>query len=276
VFLWLDQAIKKRVLAKTADGDIDLNSLKVGDVVRLSELEEKDRECASKVVNLIPDNASVSGPDYLGAHLSLRETYAIFPALYNEADYVIVDVFSRKLLTILDVDIDLARDVVEKMIINSDYKLLTGCGNLFVFQKVGPHQKSDIMPLQERFVYEEKVNLPLFQSLEIVDYSIPSEIKKGETQDSRIVYIKRGNDSIEDYVLFLSFINKDTRELYQMANLPSFSITKVGDWSEDRYYIEDLELAVPDFLEKGDYMLFVGMGNNIRTRSLYLGDVVIY
>jgi len=276
VFLWLDQAIKKRVLAKTADSEVNLESLKIGDVVRLSELENKDRECAKKIVNIIPNNASVSGPDYLGAHLSLRETYAIFPALYNEADYVIVDVFSRKLLTILDVDIDLARDVVEKMIINPNYKLLTGCGNLFVFQKVGLHQKSLLLPLQERFLYTEKVNLPLFLSLEVVDFNIPKEIKKDEIKASKIVYVKRDSTSIEDYVLFLTLVNKKTRELYQIANLPSYSITKLGDWTEDRYYIEDIELAIPNFLDSGDYMFFVGMGNNIRTRSLYLGDVLIY
>jgi hypothetical protein len=275
VFLWLDQAIKKKVLAKTVDSEVDVKSLKVGQVVRLSELEEKDRECARKIVELIPDKASVSGPDYLGAHLSLRETYAIFPALYNEADYVIVDVFSKKLLSILNINVDLSRDVVENLMKSDQYKLVTGCGNLFVFKHVGTHVKPTLMPLQERFEYKEKMDLLLFQSLYVVDYKIPSSVTRGASENATFVYIKRDKNSLNDYVTFTSLVNSKTGEVYQMANLPSFSILKPGEWTEDRYYIEDVELAIPEFLETGKYKLFMGIGNNIRTRSLYLGDIEI-
>ena len=75
--------------------------------------------------------------------------------------------------------------------------------------------------------------------------------------------------------MFMSLINKETREVYQMANLPSFSIIKPEDWVEDRFYTEKLQITIPTFLEKGDYMFFVGMGNNIRTRSIYLGDILV-
>ena len=81
VYLWLTQAIQKRV-SVFAKEDLEIGAkedIEVGDVVKLTALDNKDRECATKIVNTIPDNASVSGPDYLGAHLSMRETYAIFP-----------------------------------------------------------------------------------------------------------------------------------------------------------------------------------------------------
>jgi|GEM_PF-640311 len=276
VFLWLDQALRKKVFAKTIDSEINLDQLKVLDVVRLSELEEKDRECARKIVNMIPEKASVSGPDYLGAHLSLRETYAIFPALYQDADYVIVDVFSRKLLTILDLDVDLAKDVVEKMIKSDTHELVTGCGNLFVFKKV-PHVSKDVLlPLQERFTYQEKFNVKFFQSLYLVDYIIPKNITKGITSKATFTYIKRETAPLDDYVMFTSLVNSKTEEVYQIANLPSFSILTPGEWQEDRYYTETIDIAIPEFLEKGSYKLFIGMGNNIRTRSMYLGDVEIH
>lgn len=275
VFLWLDQAIKKKVFAKTVNEETDLSALVIGDVIRLSELENKDRECAQKIVGMIPDNASVSGPDYLGAHLSMRETYAIFPALYNHTEYVIVDVFSRKILTILDVDLDLARDVVERIIKDENYKLVTGCGNLFVFKNIGPHEKNVLLPIQEKFTYEEKVNMEFFQSLYIVDYELPKVITRGLSSNATFVYIKKENNSLDDYVMFTSIVNKKTGEIYQMANLASFSILKPGEWKEDRYHIETVEIAVPEFLDAGEYMLFIGMGNNIRTRSMYLGDIII-
>lgn len=276
VYLWLTQAIQKRVALAKEDSITSKNAdLKVGDVLRLSKLENKDRECAEKIIGLIPNNASVSGPDYLGAHLSMRETYAIFPALYNEADYVIVDVFSKKILTILDVDISLVRDVVGELIKNPEYDLINGCGNLFVFKKVGLHNKSQLLPLQERFEYKATLDHEIFQSLHVVDYTLPKEIKRGDTSLAKFVYIKKGNNNLDDYVLFMTFIRRDTGEIYQVANLPSFAITQLREWTQDHYYIEDVQLTIPTYLKSGSYEAFIGISNVIRTRSIYLGDIQV-
>lgn len=280
VYLWLDQAVSKRIVsvvqAKTLGDEADsLEDIEVGDVVKFSQLENKDRECALKVVQMIPDGASVSGPDYLGAHLSMRETYAIFPALYNEADYVVVDVFSKKIMRILDADVDLVRDVVADIIKHPDYKLSAGCGNLFVFKKIGPHPKNSRLPLQERFEYEEMLDYEIFKSLHVVDYTLPSEINRGENTDLRIAFTKRDNDSLDGYFLFLTFVKEGTDEMYQVANLPSFALYELPGWTEDRYYIENLELALPEYLDSGSYKVFIGMSNIIRTRNLYLGDVLV-
>ncbi len=286
VYLWIEQAVGKRIgnvaFAKTLTDEVDLDELEVGDVIRFSRLDHKDRDCAEKLVELIREEdsrrgtrASISGPDYLGAHLSMRETYAIFPALYNEADYVIVDIFSRKIMRILDADIDIVHDSVEKIIKDPNYKLMAQCGNLFVFEKVGSHEKSDVLPLQERYDLDERVDMEIFQSLTVVDYELPQNLRRGKNSDMEIAYIKRGNNSLDGYFLYLTFINTETQEMYQVANLPSFSLYQLPDWTEDRYYLEKLELAVPEFLEKGDYMVFIGMSNIIRTRNMLLGEVEI-
>jgi len=281
VYLWLTQAISKRLagsvaFAKTNIEVANRNDIQIGEVLRLSKLENKDRECANKIISLIPDDASVSGPDYLGAHLAQRETYAIFPALYNEAEYVIVDVFSKKILNILDIDLNLVRDVVGAIIKNPNYKLETGCGNLFVFKKVAPYDKDPLLPIQETFEYPEKVNYEIFQSLAVVDYTMPKELFRGESAKATFVYIKRNNNSLDEYVLFMTFINKKTGELYQVANLPSYGLAQLNNWREDRYYEEKLELALPQYLEAGTYQAFIGISNNVRTRSIYLGDVEVF
>lgn len=277
VYLWLQQAIEKRmqVFAKE-DLEVGLKSdIVIGERFKLSALDNKDRECALKVIDIIPEEASISGPDYLGAHLAMRETYAIFPALYKNADYVIVDVFSQKILRILDLDVTIVRDVVADMIKNPEYDLRLGCGNLFVFKKVGPHEKSIVLPLQESFEYDEKVNLEIFESLTIVDYSLPQRVTRGQPSMAKFVYVKREEERLDDYVLFTSFINDSTGELYQMANLPSFSLNQLRNWREDRYYLEDVAIVLPEFLDTGTYRVFIGMTNNIRTRSIYLGDIII-
>jgi len=278
VYMWMSQAIQKRLIligveAKTTK-ELIQEQLEVGEVIKLSDLENKDRECANKVVEMVPDDVSISGPDYLGAHLAQRETYAIFPALHSEADYVIVDVFAQKILRILDADLTLVRDVVGDLVKNEDYKLVAGCGNLFIFKNVGPHGKEPLLPLQERYSYEEKFDYEIFQTLTVVDYELPERwMEVGENTPVRIVYVKRDNNSLSDYFLFMSLVNKQTGEIYQAANLPSFGLKMPRDWTEDHYYIENVTLALPEYLVPGEYMLFVGMSNVTRTRSLYLGDV---
>ncbi len=274
VYQWLSQALIKRVFAKTDDA-VSGKNLQVGDVVKLSPLENKDRECANKIVKMIPDNVSVSGPDYLGAHLSMRETYAIFPGLYNEADYVIVDVFSKKITSILEADFSLVTDTVEKVIKDPNYKLESGCGNLFVFKKVGSHNKNTLLPIQERYQFNETMSKELFQSLYVVDFKMPKDITRGENKEMTVTYRRQDGSPLADYVLFLTFINDKTDEIYQLANLPSFSIKQPSEWENGLYYTENLELAIPDFVEAGSYKVFIGMTNVIRTRSMYLGNMEV-
>lgn len=280
VYLWLNQSLSKRfsmipVFAKFDPETAKVQDLQVGTVHRIGNLDNKDIECANRVIEMIPDDASVSGPDYLGAHLSLRETYAIFPALYLEADYVVVDVFSRKIFTILNIDTDAVKEVVERILRSEDYELLTGCGNLFVFKNVGPHQKDSRLPLQERFEYAEKFRYEIFNSLFVVDFTIPQEVVRGVSSKATIVYRRSENVDINGYILYMTYLNTETGELYQAANLPSFSILEPANWDTGTYYVENIEIAMPKYMDAGNYRVFVGMSNKIRTRNLYLGDVLV-
>jgi len=283
-YLWMREAFRKKVVVKVlakSDENLLKKDLKVGDVIRLSELEYKDIACARKIVEIIPDDVSISGPDSLGAHLAQRETYAIFPALYNEADYVIVDIFAKKILTILDVNTEIITDVIENLIKDPNYEMKLGCGNFFVFENVGPHDKEELLPIQERFTYQGRYEYEFFQELEIVDFTLPSEFRKGESQKIRVVYFRADDDSgkhssLNDYKMFTSFVNSSTGEIYQLANLPSFALRELGGWVEGRYYLEEIEVVLSEFIDPGEYMVFVGMGNHIRTRSMFLGRVKVF
>ena len=227
------------------------------------------------VADAIPKRASVSGPDYLGAHLSMRETYAIFPALHNQADYVIVDVFAQKILRILGLNASILRDIVAEVVKDENYSLVLGCGNLFIFENVGEHAKPKIFPIQERFEYDEVYDFEILKGLKIVDYEFPSSITRGEVSEIKLVYTKSENSDLDSYIVFTTFVNSKTGETYQAANLPSFSLLPVGTWKANRYYMENLEIALPRFLDNGDYKVFVGVSNKIKTRSVYLNELKV-
>lgn len=278
VFLWFTQAISKRLLPSAEakfDREVNLKKdLKLGDRFKISGLENKDRECARMIISLIPADASVSGPDYLGAHLAQRETYAIFPALYSKADFVIVDVFSQKIMRILDTDISLVRDVVGDMVTNPNYQNAASCGNLFVFKKSEPQGKSLRLPIQERYKYAVDQNLEIFDDLFLADFNLPAEITRGVPSKATFVYRKESKKP-DAYVLFTSFINAETGKIYQSANIPSYGLTNIEDWNEGYYYIENIDLNAPAAVEPGIYHVFIGITNNIRTRSIYLQEIKI-
>ena len=278
VFLWFTQAVSKRLLPSAEakfDREVNLKKdIKLGDRFKISGLENKDRECAHIIMDLIPNQASISGPDYLGAHLAQRETYAIFPALYSKADFVIVDVFSQKIMRILDTDVSLVRDVVGDMITNPNYQNVASCGNLFVFKKSDPQEKSLKLPMQERYKYSVDQNLEIFEDLFLADFKLPNQIDRGTPAKALFVYRKESKKP-DDYVLFTSFINAETGEIYQSANIPSYGLLNLKDWSESFYYLEDIDITVPPAVEPGTYHVFIGMTNNIRTRSIYLQEMEI-
>ena len=108
-----------------------------------------------------------------------------------------------------------------------------------------------------------------------MDYPFEKNVVLETPLEMELVYVKREEISLDGYVLFMSFVNVATGEVYQVANLPSFALNQLGNWHEDRYYVEQLEVVFPEFLDSGNYKVFIGMTNNIRTRSMYLGDVVL-
>lgn len=280
VYLWLKQALSRRfpTILVQAKYDLDVakrQNLEIGKSVKISPLESRDRECAHKIVETIPDNASVSGPDFLGSHLGMRETYAIFPALYDEADYVIVDVFSRKIFTVLGINHSMLKQIVREILKDPNYSFELGCGNMFVYKKRIDPSKDQLLPIQERLEYEEVVSYPIQEGIIIVDYSLPQEIEKGNTNSATFTYKKDSGDGLDNYILFMSLLNKKTGEIYQMANLPSFGLFETDDWEKGKYYIETVDFVIPDFVESDDYMFFIGATNTLKSSSIYLGDIKV-
>jgi len=275
LYLWFNQAIMRRVSAEYDHKEIDMSKLEVGDVVRLPDLDVKDVKCADAVISHIPDDAVVSGPDNLGDHMSMRETYAIFPALWNEADYVIVDVQSRKLLAILGLNTNIIKDLTESLVSTEKYDLVMACGNLYLFKKGEPRERTSLLPIQERYDYPVKYDFSVMDLINVVDYDIPEKVTREIVYDAKMVYQKPTNDGMDSFLFYITYIKKDNGKIFQVANLPSFAVLHPSEWTKNMYYVEDIEIALPSYVEPGDYYMFLSISNKIKMRSLYLGDIVV-
>jgi uncharacterized membrane protein len=282
VYTWFHQSVLKRISQNTMvfaneedDWKKEYKTAQVGDVVRIPQLDQKDRSCALKLVSQIPDKVSISGPDYMGAHLSLRETYALFPALYTKADIVIADIFSQKVFRVFDLDRALVYEYTGDLIKSPNYKLKSACGNLFVFERTQNSKKAQKLPIQEIYEFDEKHDFAIAQELALVDFNFPNQVERNKVDSARFVFVRRGDESLEGYYSFISFVNLKDDSKYQVANLPSFGLKALKDWQEDLYYEENVDIAIPAFVEAGTYRAFVGITNGIKTRSVYLGEVTV-
>lgn len=274
IFSWIVEAVNKRVFAKS-DSKVITKDLKIGDVVRLNPLDENDRECVRRIIDDIPPLVSVSGPDFIGSHLAQRETYSIFPAGKSTADYVVIDIYSKKLLRILELDYSLGKDFISDVFASKDYKLDFVCGNLMVLKKDTPSSKAtnnELLPVQRYGFYNEKVNFEIYNKFTLVDYEFSKDIKSNSSMDLKFVYQMKSSKSLDGFVLFTSLVNKNSGEIFQVVNYPTFVFSDINNFRQDKFYEEKFQIIIPSYLEKGSYMVFVGMDNKINTRSVYLGD----
>ena len=83
------------------------------------------------------------------------------------------------------------------------------------------------------------------------------------------------NDGMDGYLFYVTFVNKETEKIFQVANLPSFAFLGPSDWTKNLYYVEDVDIALPAYVDPGDYSVFFSLSNKIKMRSMYLGDVSV-
>ena len=157
-----------------------------------------------------------------------------------------------------------------------NYDLEFICANLLVFKKIDlpvEENSNQLAPFQIYKNYPKKVNYPIFNDLNLIDFSFEKDIKINSMSKVSYVFTKESSKSLSGFVSFTTLVNKDTGNVFQFANYPSFAFSTLSSWEEDKFYSEEIKFVVPSYLEAGTYYLFVGVDNKINSRSVYLGDI---
>lgn len=152
---------------------------------------------------------------------------------------------------------------------------MMACGNLYLFKQGEPRERSSLLPIQERYQYQEKYDFGILDLLEIVDFEIPGDVERENLYKGKIVYKKSTNDGMDSFIIYMTYVNKKTGDIFQVANLPSFAVLRPMDWTKNLYYLEEIDIALPSYVEPGDYHLFLSLSNKIKMRSMYLKDMVV-
>jgi len=237
----------------------------------------KHSGAAAEVVRLIPEDpaVSVSAPNFLGAHLSLRESLALSPGNYQEADYVVVDlVLPQFLHSVGEFEVTpLIPRYVKDLLGDPNYTLVRSGGGLLVFER-GSREPRRVFSIEEvpsptgqKIAFTWGVRLERFE--------IPEEMEVGEKTELSFYWSSLPN--LKKSVFFVSTLKSGGR-VFQEVHLPSLALLPVDQWEAGPTYREIFELELPENLPSGDYefiLSVIDFDNRESVESRYLQTVEV-
>jgi len=243
--------IEEEVIEKTKE-DPNWTSLKMTD--------PRANNAAKEVLELIPSDASVSVPNYLGAYTATREGNALFPANYNSADFIVVDLFTPQFVRDLgNLEVNLIiPDLTKNLILDSSYSLIYSGGGIVVFERL---ENDDPVMLLENsnFDYESDGFIEFGNlGMRLYGRQIPERVEVGRNVSFVYHWAKSAENNFKR-VLITTLINKSTGQVYQEVHLPSFALSEIKDWNIGELRKETFEMKIPKSIRGGEYEVFAGV-----------------
>lgn len=232
----------------------------------------KHNGAAADVVSLIPEDpeVSVSAPNFLGAHLSLRESLALFPGNYQKADYVVIDlVLPQFLHSVGEFEVTpLIPRYVKDLLENSDYTLIRSGDGLLVFERGSEEPRRTFNIKEEARAASPKIAFKKGVNLE--NFEIPEKMVADDKV--KLSFDWSVSADLKEKIFFVSTLKKDGR-IFQETHLPSFALLPVDQWEEGKIYHEEFEIVLPERLPSGSYefvLSVVDFENRENVESRYL------
>lgn len=234
--------------------------------------------CLNQMVQIIEDEDPkiYTGPDYLGAHSSLREVNALFPSRTWDADLIIADVFENKTLGVFgDKGWIFNKEAMRRMTSLGEYKHLYSCGKVSAFirgensDKVEFINESEIQDIKTIEVKTEVIsmNFKLINLPKTISKSNPDAIEIA----SAIV-----DGPFKDKVTYWEFREKgDEDNTLKFVDYLSFSYEESLDKADNGQYVKETIYPQLQTLPAGEYEVYWGMGDLLRATDIYLGTINI-
>ena len=243
-----------------------------GDIVR-NKTVDNTFECKQLVTNLVNSSKLevYTGPDYLGAHTSLRKYNAVFPSAGWNADLIVADYYEDKTYDPLD-NVDswtINKKVLLKILVERDMKHVLSCDRMMVFSGNG---NTDTVE------YFESGSPDDVYQLQMKDKKIGIAIKILESPNSsnnfKVTYAlqRMPGAYVRDKVTFWNFIDENGKTLEFIDYVPVSLTDKLPESKDDAYLLikRDFEF-VRDQLSD-NVQVYYGMSNQIDGAAIYLGE----
>lgn len=263
----------------------------IGNVYK-AKLPDNNKICLDNTVNLVESiNPQIySGPDYLGAHTSLRWVNALFPTRYYDSDVYVADIFETKSADPIDAInwID-NKETMRRMVVLNNKKQTYACGRINMFVKgeskdTARNYDSEVIDDDLQISFEgggvEYIEGTVKELVyRIHGYQIPSEIRLDEGVENdpfRIIVSKEQGDFRDKIGYWVLENYADSTYRYGFHDYMSYASYESLDTSAYGQKIyEEYTPVLGEFIPKGKYRLYYGIGDQVRASEVYLGDIEV-
>lgn len=264
---FIENKIVKKVFGQTAFGQ-----QKNGRVPRNENL------CLNEMVEIIEEkNPEIyTGPDYLGAHASLRKTNALFPSRFWDADLIIADVFEAKSLGAFgDSGWIFNKEGLRRLMNMNRVEHLYSCGKVSAFVPGTNRDSAEFVSASEVGNYQ---TIPVATKKISMDFKLidlPQTLSKSDPAPIMIA-ATRLNGTFKDKVTYWSFEeegNEDNK--LEFVDYASVAYDESLDKAEENQYVRETIYPKLGDLKEGTYKVYWGVGDLLDASEIYLGTIQI-
>ena len=260
-----------KIFAKDVSNKAE-NDSQIGET-RKSKVPRNNVACLNQIVDLLDKyNPDVyTGPDYLGAHSSLRRVNALYPSMAKESGFVVVDLFETKTVNALEsTGWTFNKNALRHFLKENNFKHLYSCGKVVAFV---PGDNKDSSGYQDEIKTQTYYELSTNKiELHIFGFNIPQSIDRKESALLEVFVSKRKGE-FADKTTFWTFENiKDPDNRFSFINYVSTGFNEsldeapLGKLVGEKYYP-----MLPESLPNGPYKVYYGVGDLLDAREIYLG-----
>ena len=247
--------------------------------LRNAQVPRNSIECLNSMADIIDsvDPEIYTGPDYLGAHASLRKVNALFPARFWDADLVIADVFETKTIGPLEssgwIFNKKGLRIMNEM---SIYRHYYSCGKISAFVTGNSIDEAFIGSDDLADQYTTYSLIMGNTEFKVTPINIPEEINREDPGQIKLA-VSREKGSFHDKMAFWTFENAEDEDVHFsfVDYLAIASSQGINNTSLHQYSVEMYTPILPNELPSGNYYIYYGAGDLLSAVEVYVGDIKV-
>jgi len=205
---------------------------------------ESKVQALNEVKTLIPEEASLSAANHLGAHFTRRQQIYIFPINCGKADFVLVDSAPRNWWRPGEPEEPSALARLQE---SPNHELIYSKNNILLFRKLPE------LPVQ----HATEANFS--GQVKLLGYTLEAEeIQPGDSVQLALYWQALANMETS-YTVFTHLIDQDERIMGQKDNRPVSGLYPTTEWTPGEKIVDRYEIATAPEILPGEYSIEMGL-----------------
>jgi uncharacterized membrane protein len=190
---------------------------------------------------LIPEEASLSAAEFLGAHFTRRQQIYVFPTNCGKTDFALVDSAPRYWLRPEE------PSALARLQESPNHELIYSKSNILLFKKLPE------LPMQ----HAAEANFS--GQIKLLGHTLKAEeIKPGDSVQLALYW--QGLSNMEtSYTVFTHLIDENKRIMGQKDNPPVSGLYPTTEWTPGEKIVDRYEIATSPEIPPGEYSIEVGL-----------------